>query len=160
MSQSKHVGLCVPVHRLCRAQWAARLCLTALCPSSWSWIAAAGLACLPNSDLRGQKSCCCSKDQNASFTDSHGRGFPDRQAAFVGLPSTQGLCVACRAASTFLGLGWAGKQLTPALGRCPSCLHLCRLLADALCPSSQGRVGDRGTECVLLSTARIRSARL
>lgn len=66
-------------------------------------------------------------------------------ALLVGLPAHSG--------------AWAGKQLTPVLGGCPSCLRLCRLLADALCPSSPGGVGDWGTECLLLSTARICSAR-
>lgn len=49
-------------------------CLTALGPRSWLWVAAAGLASLPNSDLRGQKSHCCSQDQNSRPTNRHGGG--------------------------------------------------------------------------------------
>lgn len=65
-------------------------CLTALGPRNWLWVAAAGLASLPNSDLRGQKSCCYSQDQNSRPLTGKGRRFVNRQAAFVGLLSTRG----------------------------------------------------------------------
>lgn len=110
-------GVCV--HWLAGRSGSAENSPTALGPSSWLWVAAAGLASLPNSDLRGQKSRHCSEGQNLGPANRHGRGGlqADRQPLWVPLALSS-----CEPPQGLLGhsQAWlAGEAADASPGRVP-----------------------------------------